>query len=215
MLLHHPKTVEWARTHTPKGNLDIIYAAVKASKKPRGDGKALKAEKAKTRTAEIAARKAGKATVKATKETQAKQTEIDENEAAAVLLANGWGGDEIQLPPLADIDPKDIWRYPKVSLDKLRIFEVAKKTQQDREQKRGELIPREIVASLFSKLHAIDAQQMRTLEERLIPTLCSVAGIADDDPKVIKIQKAINKETTQILRHIQRLIDTFLKKYVE
>lgn len=218
--LHHPTTVEWARIHTPKGNLEAIYTAVKVGKKFKevadNAKKATKAVGAEKRAAEIAVRQSEKKRVKAAKETEALRAELDENTAAGESVFNALsGGDGIPLPPLEDIDPKDIWRYPKASLDKLRIFEVARKTQQDREQKRGDLIPRELVTSLFSKLHAVDSNEWRTLEERLIPTLCSVAGFADDDPRVLKIQKAINKETTHILRHTQRLIDTFLATHAE
>ena len=215
--LHHRDTAAWARNRTPKGNLDAIYAAVKAGKKSeaiaRDAKKATEAASAEKRAAESAARQSDKGKAKAVKEAAALQAEIDENEA----VGKGSYSDplDIQLPPLADIKPGDLGKYHKSELDKLRIFEVALKTQQDREHKRGELIPRELVTKLFSRIQAVDSNEWRTLEERLIPTLCSVAGFADDDPRVIKIQKAINKETTRILRHTQRIIDTFLEKYAE
>ena len=218
--LHHPTTVEWARIHTPKGNLEAIYAAVKVGKKFKEVAddakKATKAVGAEKRAAESAARQSEKKRAKATKETEALQAKLDENTAAGESAYSALaGGEGVPLPPLEDIDPKDLWRYPKASLDKLRIFEVARKTKQDREQKRGDLIPRELVASLFSKIQAIDSGEWRTLEERLIPTLCSVAGLADDDPRMLKIQKAINKETTRILRHTQLLVDKFLVAHAE
>ena len=117
------------------------------------------------------------------------------------------GGD---LPALEDIKPDELGRYPKAAIDKLRSYETGLKIQQDRQAKRGELIPRDLVAAVFGKLHSIDSSQLKNLEERLLPLICSVAGFSDDDPRALKIQKIINKETSQALKHAKRLTGKFL-----
>lgn len=216
--LRHELTVKWVIKRKTGTDPDKIYAAIQAKRQAAtavGDAqRATKVAEAETRRATNKAGRSDKIAAKITKDAAVKQAAADDK-LAADMADKMFGGEIEHLPPLAEIDPSELGRYKKSSLDKIRIYEGALKVQQDREAKRGDLIPRVLVSSLFSKLHAVDANALRTLEERLIPTICSVAGLSDDDPRVIKIQKAINKETTHILRHVQRLIDTFLKKYAE
>ena len=86
---------------------------------------------------------------------------------------------------------------------------MAKKAKQDREVKRGELIKRELVKSIFAQIHTVDTNQWKTLEDKIMPELCGLFEVQDGSPEAIKARKLISEEVSKILRFVKRQIDEF------
>ena len=121
--------------------------------------------------------------------------------------------DEGEYPD--EITAENFKHLKKAQIEKWKSFETAKKVQQEREAKRGDLIRRDLVEAVFAKLYTVDTDELKALEEKLIPLICGVAGISDDDARVSKIQKGVNKEVSRALKHIKRIMESFLKKHPE
>ncbi|MCK5611617.1 hypothetical protein KAR91_57635 [Candidatus Pacearchaeota archaeon] len=98
---------------------------------------------------------------------------------------------------------------PKDLIDKIKSFEVAAKAKQARDVSRGKLIERDIVKKVFAKIHTVDTNQWKTLEDKITPDLCSLFKAQDGGEQSIKARKMINFEVTKILKYTKRLIDEF------
>lgn len=121
--------------------------------------------------------------------------------------------DGYSLPPgikcFEDITIHNIHRIPQDLIKKVKELEVAKKAKQDREVKRGELIKRELVKSVFAQIHTVDTNQWKTLEDKIMPELCGTFDVQDGSPEAIKARKLISEEVSKILRFVKRQIDEF------
>ena len=121
--------------------------------------------------------------------------------------------DGYSLPPgikcFEDITIHNIHRIPQDLIKKVKELEVAKKAKQDREVKRGELIKRELVKSIFAQIHTVDTNQWKTLEDKIMPELCGMFEVQDGSPEAIKARKMISGEVSKILRFVKRQIDEF------
>jgi hypothetical protein len=121
--------------------------------------------------------------------------------------------DGYALPPgikcFEDITIHNIHRIPQDLIKKVKELEIAKKAKQDREVKRGELIKRELVKQFTAKLHTVDTNQWKTLEDKIMPELCGMFEVQDGSDEAIKARKLISEEVTKILRFVKRQIDEF------
>lgn len=115
-----------------------------------------------------------------------------------------------EVKTMDDVTPEILHLMPSDFITKMKNIETALSTRTKREELRGILIKRTVVRSFISKLYTVDTNQLKTLEDRLVPKMCGVFGKQDDDPESVKARKLINKEVTRILRHIKRLMDEFL-----
>ena len=94
-------------------------------------------------------------------------------------------------------------------IKKIKEFEQGAKAKQDRLVKRGELIERKVVKQVFAKIHTVDTNQWKTLEDKIVPMLCGIFDAQDGGPESIRARKLISDEVTKILRYNKRLIDEF------
>jgi hypothetical protein len=121
--------------------------------------------------------------------------------------------DGYALPPgikcFEDITIHNIHRIPQDLIKKVKELEIAKKAKQDREVKRGELIKRDLVKQFTAKLHTVDTNQWKTLEDKIMPELCGMFEVQDGSPEAIKARKLISEEVSKILRFVKRQIDEF------
>jgi hypothetical protein len=118
------------------------------------------------------------------------------------------------LPPgiecFEDITIHNLHLIPQDLIKKIKEFETAAKAKQAREFSRGELIKRKDVASFCAQLHTVDTNQWKTLEDKLMPSLCGIFDVQDGGPESIKARKLIKDEVTKILEYSKRIIDEFL-----
>jgi hypothetical protein len=113
---------------------------------------------------------------------------------------------------LDDVDGNNLAFVDKTDLQKFKIYEDALKVRQDRESKRGELIPRIMVRQVISKLYSIHVNEFKTMEDRLTPDICSIFGVQDSSPEAVKIRQLLNTDSGKTLKSIQRLFNDFLAK---
>ena len=137
------------------------------------------------------------------------------------------------IPPDHDPEPDDGYKLPKgiksfeditihnihlIPIDlvkKWKELEATKKSRQDREHKRGKLIDKVVVEKVFAKIHTVDSNQWKTLENKIAPDLCSLFKAQDGGEQSIAARKLINSEVTKILEYTKRIIDDFLKNNKE
>ena len=101
-------------------------------------------------------------------------------------------------------------RITKVDADTWKRIEEIKKLQLARQEKRRELIPRVLIQRVFNRIYQIDTNQLRTLGDRVSPEIASLCGVNEQDT-IIQIGRVIDSEINKTLKHIQRLIEEFLK----
>ena len=121
--------------------------------------------------------------------------------------------DGYSLPPgikcFEDITIHNIHLIPIDLGKKWKELEATKTSKQTREVKRGELIKRELVKSIFAQIHTVDTNQWKTLEDKIMPELCGLFEVQDGSPEAIKARKMIGDEVSKILRFVKRQIDEF------
>jgi hypothetical protein len=108
-----------------------------------------------------------------------------------------------------DITIHNLHLIPQDLIKKIKEFEQGAKAKQDRLVKRGELIERKVVKQVFAKIHTVDTNQWKTLEDKIVPMLCGIFDAQDGGPESIRARKLISDEVTKILRYNKRLIDEF------
>jgi len=101
-------------------------------------------------------------------------------------------------------------RITKTDADTWKRIEEIKKLQLARQEKRKELVPRVMVQRVFNRLYMIDVNQFRSLGDRVSPEIASLCGAAEQET-ILQINKIIEREIFKTLKHVQRLLDEFLK----
>lgn len=94
-------------------------------------------------------------------------------------------------------------------VNKVQKIEAALKTRVEREHKRGDLIDRNLVRTVFARMYQIDAQELKMLGARLAPDVSGLLGI-DDPVLVLMVEQRIEGEVMKSLNHIKRVINDFL-----
>jgi len=103
----------------------------------------------------------------------------------------------------------DLSRLSGADIQKVARLETALKTRVEREAKRGLLIERRLVQTVFGRLYQIDSNEMKTLGAKIAPDLAGEFGV--EDPEVLlRVEKRIDDEVLKVLAHIKRLLDDFL-----
>lgn len=110
-----------------------------------------------------------------------------------------------------DITIHNLHLIPQDLIKKIKEFEVAAKAKQAREISRGELIKRDIVKQVFAQIHTVDTNQWKTLDDKIIPSLCGLFGVQDGSPEAIKARKMVSDEVAKILRYVRRITDEFFE----
>ena len=104
----------------------------------------------------------------------------------------------------------DLNTISHASANKLKTIESIRKIQIANDAARLELVSRESVKKVFSKLYQIDINQLRTLGPNLSPDIAALIG-TDDNEIMLKISDLVDKEVFVILKQIKRLLNDFLK----
>jgi len=127
-------------------------------------------------------------------------------------LTDGEGmTEEEATSALADMLKKiDIRSIAYHDVQKVQKIEQALKTRIEREHKRGDLIDRVLIKSVFAQLYQVDSQQLRMLGARLAPDVSGILGI-DDPTLVLMVEARIEGEVLKALTHIKRIINEFLE----
>lgn len=110
---------------------------------------------------------------------------------------------------LAQIADLDIRTMPKAVLDKIKTLEMALKTRVDRQNKRGELIDRALVRTLFGKLYQIDSNNWRTLGANLAPEIAGALGV-EDPALVLQVEQMIDDRVLRTLGFVKRTVQDTL-----
>lgn len=106
------------------------------------------------------------------------------------------------LQKLATLDLRQIH---KAEVDKIKAIEATLKTRVERQHKRGELIERALIATVFGKLYQVDTNELRVLGATLAPEIAGSLG-ADDPEKVLAVEQMIDDRILRILGHIKRIM---------
>lgn len=112
---------------------------------------------------------------------------------------------------LARLSSLDIRNLTPADVGKVARLESALKTRVEREHKRGLLIDRAAVQTVFGRLYMIDSNELRTLGSKLAPEISGMLG-AEDPEKVLAVEKRIDDEVLKSLAHIKRVLGDFLRK---
>jgi hypothetical protein len=113
---------------------------------------------------------------------------------------------------LDDINETNLFLLTKSDIDKLKAYEQALSARLKREESRGKLISRTLVRSIFHKLYTVDNNELKSMEDKLTPSICGLFGEHDDSENAVAVRKLLNNEITKALRHIKRILNDHLKK---
>ena len=138
----------------------------------------------------------------------AEVTPVDEPEEPKEKKPDKFG----RVRSLDDITDENIIDVDKQDIDKFKVYEQALKTKLDREEKRGDLIPRIMVRQAFSKLYTIYVNQFKTAEDRLVPDICAIFGFPDSSPEAVKLREVISGDMAVGLHSTHRQFNDFMKK---
>ena len=120
----------------------------------------------------------------------------------------------IHLPEYTETDLSsidDMNLLPRADLDRLKIIEAIEASRVKKDKDRDNLIPRDLVRHIFSKIYSIDVNEFKNLGMNLAPAIAAITE--NDSPEVTtKINELIDKELHSILSHIKRIINDFLIK---
>jgi hypothetical protein len=86
----------------------------------------------------------------------------------------------------------------------------AEKLEIENQRKRGELIPRPLVAQVFSKIYSIHRSQFLNIGPSMSDLIASEMGIKATG-KTLRVQELLNKESYNCLSSIKIEIEKFLK----
>jgi hypothetical protein len=111
---------------------------------------------------------------------------------------------------IEDIDAEMLHRLPHDFIKKMKDYELALNNKTKREEMRGLLIKRDLVRKIFNQLYTIDNNQLKTLEDRIVPEICGIFGFVDGCPESVKSRKLVNDEVVKTLRFIKRKMNDFL-----
>lgn len=112
---------------------------------------------------------------------------------------------------LSQISNLDILKMTSADVAKVARMESAAKTRVEREHKRGLLIERNVVQTVFGKLYQIDTNEFRTMGAKLAAPMAEIFG-CDDPEKILEAEKRIDDEVLKIMAHVKRVFNDFLIK---
>ena len=116
---------------------------------------------------------------------------------------------------ISGITAENYHEYSKQDIEKAKSYEQTLKIKQERQAKRGDLIERKVVATVFARMYSVEENELKSMEDKLTPASCGVFGVGDDSPEALKVRKLMNKEIAQALRHIKRIVGAFLEEQKE
>lgn len=98
----------------------------------------------------------------------------------------------------------------KADIEKLYKYEAMQKIRAEREYKRGDLIDRKLVQTVFGRLYQLESNEVKTLGARVSAEICGLCGVEDAEA-VLQVEKRIDDEVVKILGNVKRLFDDFLR----
>jgi len=119
--------------------------------------------------------------------------------------------------PEQDIDwesgelPANVGALSRATTDKLKTIEQIHALRIKTDKERQELIDRDLVRRLFSKMYLIDTNELKTLADKLPADIAGLAGI-DDQKVIMEIGERIEREVYRSLAHIKRLINDLFEE---
>lgn len=102
----------------------------------------------------------------------------------------------------------------KLDLEKIRIYEQARKYRLETEIKRGELVNKKLIHTVFSRIYEIHLNQMLPMKDKLVPDLAAMFGVKDEKLK-LKAAEKLDSEQWRVLNNIKRQINKFLERHGE
>lgn len=115
---------------------------------------------------------------------------------------------------LDDLEMSVLGLPPKAKADLKKIIEQVKLLELRREEKRKQLIPRDLVRNILSKMYIIENNEFKPLGTRVAPDIAAICEV-DDPAKILLIDERIEAEVYKILEHMKIEINRFLKKQEE
>jgi hypothetical protein len=100
----------------------------------------------------------------------------------------------------------------KPILDRLKAIEEIRTKKQKRLKERNDLVRRDAVRRVFSKLFMIHVNQLRTLDRNIVPDIAAIYG--DDNPTLnAEVSAVINGEVFKVLDQIKIEFNKWLEDF--
>lgn len=124
---------------------------------------------------------------------------------------HGPGEDMLNLEQILHaLETLDLTKISAAGVQKVARLETALKTRADRMAKRGQLIDRALVSTVFNRLYQIDSNELKTIGAKVAPDVGAELGVEDPET-LLRIEKRIEDEILKVLAHIKRTLDDFLR----
>lgn len=112
--------------------------------------------------------------------------------------------------PTLDRSPDEIV-LDRAELERLKIAESVIKMRTETMAKRGELVSRDTVKTVFAKLAAVDTSELHPLGDSVSGDMAAAYG-RDDNESRVKAKAIIDKRVFRAMKHRLRIMQDFLKK---
>ncbi|MGD9157282.1 MAG: hypothetical protein PVG39_02655 [Desulfobacteraceae bacterium] len=100
---------------------------------------------------------------------------------------------------------------PKVTVEKIKIYEATKQIVQKRQQERRELISAKLLRIIFGKLFEIHTNEFLTIKSKSVANIAGVFGSTDEEKK-LQAEKILDEDLWEVLQHIKIEFNKFLVK---
>lgn len=111
---------------------------------------------------------------------------------------------------LEALESLDLKKLSSADVQKVERIERTMKIRVERELKRGQLIDRATVSSVFARFYQIDTNELRTIGAKVAPDVAAELGVEDPET-LLRIEQLIDGEIIKVLQHVKRLKDDFLE----
>ena len=108
----------------------------------------------------------------------------------------------------------DLSEYNKHGLDRVKIIRQIKRMELEDNIKRGALVDKKIVRTVFAKLVEIHMNEFLTIKDKLVPDISALFEISDPE-KVVAAGERMDEELWKVLNHIKSIFNTFLNEIKE
>jgi hypothetical protein len=132
-----------------------------------------------------------------------------QNNSGKKKAQNKNGMPSIDLPD--DFEDDESRQLEKYILQCKKLDAEIKRIDVITKEKRQELISRELVSIIFSRMHSIDTTELLQLPAKISPEITAIIGV--DDPAIqIKIEKLIENELYKVLDRCKKTLTREMKK---
>lgn len=109
------------------------------------------------------------------------------------------------------LSTSELLGFPKVMVEKIKLYEQTKQIIQKRQQERRELINAKLFRITLGKLFEIHTNEFMTIKSKAVAQIAGIFGSTDEEKK-LQSEKILDEELWSVLKHIKIEFNKILTK---